>query len=312
MELKDYKNSDMNYENFSETDVGSDSYFKSLEKSSDEQEDTKIDIDEEVNSDSESIDNTSENSEVEYDIDLCETEYLHLQNRFLKRNKREENLHKKQWEKELEEICKMKDISWIVLTSNLFIEVIKIKDKMNSFGLKTYEDIWSEMGFEVNEKSIVPTKIKTDVENASHQIMTLDDDSVKEVIENLGYQLKIKSFSWLKTHISIIFEENCNQKDFLKSEECKNYEETKMTDSEIKMSYLGEIRDNYDSEFGVVITKIEKTEYYPDLWSYMIQYFKDWIIYAFAISKWGDKFNFDNAKMLYTYLTKVDQRDSII
>ena len=59
------------------------------------------------------------------------------------------------------------------LTSNLFIEVIKSKDKMNSFGPKTYEDIWSEMGFEVSEESIVPIKIKTDVKNASHQIMTL-------------------------------------------------------------------------------------------------------------------------------------------
>ena len=67
-------------------------------------------------------------------------------------------------------------------------------------------------------KRIVPTKIKTDVENANHQIMTFDDNSVREVIKNLGYQLKIKSFSWLKTHISIIFEENCNQRDFLKSE----------------------------------------------------------------------------------------------
>ena len=38
-----------------------------------------------------------------------------------------------------------------------------------------------------------------------------------------------------------------------------------MTDNEIKISYLREIRDNYDSEFGVVITKIEKKEYCPDL-----------------------------------------------
>ena len=35
----------------------------------------------------------------------------------------------------------MKDISWIVFTSNLFIEVIKSKDKIKSFGPKTYEDI---------------------------------------------------------------------------------------------------------------------------------------------------------------------------
>ena len=34
MELKENKKSDMNYENRSETDGGSDSYFKSLEKSS--------------------------------------------------------------------------------------------------------------------------------------------------------------------------------------------------------------------------------------------------------------------------------------
>ena len=60
----------MNYENCSETDVGSDSYFKSLEKPSDEKEDTINDRDKEANSDSGSIDNTSENSEVEYEIDL--------------------------------------------------------------------------------------------------------------------------------------------------------------------------------------------------------------------------------------------------
>ena len=51
------------------------------------------------------------------------------------------------------------------------------------------------MGFEVIEESIVPTKIKTNVENASHRIMTLDVNSVREVIENIEYQLKIKSFS---------------------------------------------------------------------------------------------------------------------
>ena len=50
MELKENANSDMNCENCSETDVGSDSYFKSLEKQSDEQEDTKNDLDEEANS----------------------------------------------------------------------------------------------------------------------------------------------------------------------------------------------------------------------------------------------------------------------
>ena len=53
------------------------------------------------------------------------------------------------------------------------------------------------MGFEVIEESIVPTKIKTDVENGGHQIMTLDENPVREVIEILEYQLKIKSFSWL-------------------------------------------------------------------------------------------------------------------
>ena len=51
------------------------------------------------------------------------------------------------------------------------------------------------MGFEVIEESIVPTKIKTDVENGGHQIMTLDENPVREVIEILEYQLKIKSFS---------------------------------------------------------------------------------------------------------------------
>ena len=86
---------------------------------------------------------------------------------------------------------------------------------MKKSGPKTYEDIWSEMGFEVNEERIDPIKIKTDVENACHQIMTLEDNSIREVIENLEYQLKFKLFSWLKSHISIIFEENCNQKDFL-------------------------------------------------------------------------------------------------
>ena len=60
-----------------------------------------------------------------------------------------------------------------------------------------------------------------------------------------------------KSHISIIFEEYCNLTEFLQSEECKSYEETKMTDNEIKKSNLREIHDNYGSEFGVFITKIE-------------------------------------------------------
>ena len=103
----------MNYENCSETDISSDSYFKSLEKSSDQQEDTKNDLDDDANSDSKFIDNTSENSDVEYEIDLWETEYLYLQNRYLKINKREENLHKNGWEKELEEVW-VRGASWII------------------------------------------------------------------------------------------------------------------------------------------------------------------------------------------------------
>ena len=44
----------------------------------------------------------------------------------------------------------------------------------------------------------------------------------------------------------------------------------------------------------------------------MIQQFRDLMIYAFVIKKLGEKFNFDNVKMLYTYLSKIEQRDSII